>query len=47
MTLQQAKAIIKVLEADVQTWKRLYARAIRHDDRIIQQVRQEVGHAER
>jgi hypothetical protein len=46
MTLQHAKAIIKVLEADVQTWKILYARAIKHDERVIQQVRKEVAHAE-
>ena len=47
MTLQQAKEIIRVLEADVQAWKRLYARAIKHDERVIQQVRQEGAHAER
>ena len=40
MTLQQAKAIIKVLEQDVQTWKILYARAIKHDARVIQQVKE-------
>ena len=47
MTLQQAKEIIRVLEADVQAWKDLYARAIRHDYRIIQQVKQEAPYAER
>lgn len=47
MTLQQALLKIEVLEEELLAWKRLYVRAIRHDDRIIQQVQQEVGHERR
>ena len=47
MTNHQAKALIKQLEETVRFWQSAYRKAVKHDQHVIQQVKQEVQHADR